>query len=93
MKQRRRIYYTEAQKGLMWDRWQKQAVDAVAYRLFEPEVRQLVHAVEQRDRLPGLQVLLQDSLIEMGGRLRSARRLRAMQSRRDRSGSSFKASL
>jgi hypothetical protein len=23
MKQRRRIYYTEAQKALMWERWQK----------------------------------------------------------------------
>ncbi len=23
MKQRRRIYYNEAQKALMWDRWQK----------------------------------------------------------------------
>lgn len=23
MKQRARIYYTEAQKALMWDRWQK----------------------------------------------------------------------
>jgi hypothetical protein len=23
MKQRRRIYYTESQKALMWDRWQK----------------------------------------------------------------------
>jgi transposase, IS30 family len=23
MKQRRRIYYTETQKALMWDRWQK----------------------------------------------------------------------
>ncbi|MEA3123847.1 MAG: hypothetical protein QOD67_866, partial [Caballeronia sp.] len=23
MKQRRRIYYTETQKGLMWERWQK----------------------------------------------------------------------
>ena len=23
MKYRPRIYYTEAQKGLMWDRWQK----------------------------------------------------------------------
>jgi hypothetical protein len=66
MKQRARIYYTEAQKALMWDRWQKQAMDAVAYRLLEPRVRQLVHAVEQRDRLPRLQVMLQESLIEMG---------------------------
>jgi hypothetical protein len=23
MKQRRRIYYTETQKALMWERWQK----------------------------------------------------------------------
>ena len=23
MKQRRRIYYTESQKAIMWDRWQK----------------------------------------------------------------------
>jgi transposase, IS30 family len=23
MKQQRRIYYTETQKALMWDRWQK----------------------------------------------------------------------
>jgi hypothetical protein len=23
MKQRRRIYYTESQKAIMWDRWQQ----------------------------------------------------------------------
>jgi len=35
MKQRRRIYYNEAQKALMWDRWQKgDSMHAIA-RLFD----------------------------------------------------------
>ena len=34
MEPRRRIYYTEAQKALMWDRWQKgESLHAIA-RLF-----------------------------------------------------------
>jgi hypothetical protein len=35
MKQRRRIYYTEAQKALMWDRWQKGESLAAIARLFD----------------------------------------------------------
>jgi len=35
MKQRRRIYYTEAQKALMWDRWQKGDSMHVIARLFD----------------------------------------------------------
>ena len=35
MKQRRRIYYTEAQKALMWERWRKgESLHAIA-RLFD----------------------------------------------------------
>jgi len=35
MKQRPRIYYTEEQKALMWDRWQKgESLNAIA-RLFD----------------------------------------------------------
>ena len=35
MKQRPRIYYTESQKALMWDRWQKgESLNAIA-RLFD----------------------------------------------------------
>jgi len=37
MKQRRRIYYTEAQKALMWERWEKrESLHAIA-PLFDPE--------------------------------------------------------
>ena len=35
MKQRQRIYYTEAQKALMWDRWQKGESMASIARLFD----------------------------------------------------------
>jgi IS30 family transposase len=35
MKQRRRIYYTEAQKALMWDRWEKGESLAAIARLFD----------------------------------------------------------
>jgi IS30 family transposase len=35
MKQRPRIYYTEAQKALMWDRWQKGETMASIARLFD----------------------------------------------------------
>ncbi len=35
MKQRRRIYYTDAQKALMWDRWQKGESLAEIARLFD----------------------------------------------------------
>jgi hypothetical protein len=35
MKQRLRIYYTEAQKALMWDRWQKGESMASIARLFD----------------------------------------------------------
>ena len=35
MKQRPRIYYTDAQKALMWDRWQKgDSLETIAH-LFE----------------------------------------------------------
>ena len=35
MKYRTRIYYTEAQKSLMWDRWQKgESLSSIA-RLFD----------------------------------------------------------
>ena len=35
MKQRPRIYYTDAQKALMWDRWQKGESLASIARLFD----------------------------------------------------------
>lgn len=35
MKQRARIYYTDAQKALMWDRWQKGESLAAIARLFD----------------------------------------------------------
>ena len=35
MKQRPRIYYSEAQKALMWDRWQKGDSLAAIARLFD----------------------------------------------------------
>ena len=35
MKQRPRIYYTDAQKDLMWDRWQKGESLAAIARLFD----------------------------------------------------------
>ena len=35
MKYRRRIYYTETQKALMWDRWQKGETLATIARLFD----------------------------------------------------------
>ena len=35
MKQRSRIYYTEAQRALMWDRWQKGESMASIARLFD----------------------------------------------------------
>jgi len=35
MKQRRRIYYTETQKALMWERWRKGDTLAQIARLFE----------------------------------------------------------
>ncbi len=32
MKQRPRIYYTEANKSLMWDRWQKRTSERDSYK-------------------------------------------------------------
>ena len=37
MKYRRRIHYTEADKALMWDRWQKGDSLATIGRLFDRE--------------------------------------------------------
>jgi IS30 family transposase len=38
MKYRPRIYYSDAQKALMWDRWPKAVIQNVVDKLYRPDV-------------------------------------------------------
>ena len=48
MKQRRRIYYTESQKAIMWDRWQKgDSLQQIA-RLFDRNDLRVIKFVAEK---------------------------------------------
>jgi hypothetical protein len=46
MKQRPRIYYTESQKGLMWDRWKKGETLQQIARMFDRKREAIVLMIE-----------------------------------------------
>ena len=52
MKQRPRIYYTQAQKSLMWDRWQKGDSLATIARLFDREHSSVERILQESGGIP-----------------------------------------
>jgi len=61
MKQRKRIYYTEEQKSLMWDRWQQGETLGSIARLFDryhSSIEGIISRVDTDCLLPVLNRLL-----------------------------------
>jgi len=74
MKYRPRIYYTETDKALMWDRRKK----VNPYKLSPSFLIAIIHQLQVSCREPGVYVLLNESVLKLHSACQNAKRFLAV---------------